>query len=164
MTTASANDSHGSALFVGDEGIFRFKIIDVRQGAVLTTAIEPPYREYWFVGGLVERTAQGPASREADRQGAAPAAVVSEPTPGTVATMEPPIEQTATTPGDPLSLREQAIAHVMAKGRTREVAEKIVEEWGTKVILEGRDEEAAEAAKAAAAGAPATNENAAGSA
>jgi hypothetical protein len=155
-TAQTAHDAKGNPIFIGDEFIARFKTVDVRDGSVMGTSFEPPYREYWFHGALIERTAQGKASFEADRQaaiGKTAAAPVAE----------------APNPADPaktieLSLREQAIAHVMSKGRDRAAAEKVVEEYGTRMILEDRDEEAKadkarELAEASAGSAPASQQS-----
>jgi hypothetical protein len=147
MTTAtaqSAHDKNGSELFIGDEGVLRFRITDVRGGSILTTSFEPPHREYWFAGPLIERVAQGNASFEADRREAlAPAAPAAVAPVGTV---------TQEVTADPASLREQAIAFVMSKGRDRAIAEKIVEEYGTRLLLEDRDEESRQANAAASGG------------
>jgi hypothetical protein len=146
MTTASktANDKTGTPLYAGDEIVMRASVIDVVNGHVLTHSIEPPNREFWFAGNLVERSAQGLASRDADRRAAlpiavaAPAAAAAAP----VATLtEKPADQLD--PTAPLSLKEQAIAFAMTKGYKRDAAEKIVEEHGTRYILSDRDEEEA---------------------
>src|SRR6266852_3660079 len=131
-TAQTAHDKNGSALFTGDEGVLRFKIIDVREGSILTTSFEPPHREYWFHGSLIERTAQGAASKEADRAGAAAAApaalAVSAPGPAenSVAPVATGTETTTAVDQitvDQVTPREQAIAHVMSKGRDRAAAE-----------------------------------------
>lgn len=151
----TANDKNGSSLCIGDEITCRAIVTDVSDGHVLTTTVEFPHKELWFQGNLVERTVQGAASKDADRRvgvgGAAPAAPASVP----IAIAEPSDGGTvATAVAEPaeLSPREIAILFAMSKGYTREAAEKVVEEHGTRYILADKAEEEAEANKTLAGG------------
>lgn len=133
--TNSATDKNGIALAIGDEVTFRGPVVEMREGSVLTRihTANMGIREQWFHGSWVERSAQGAASVEADKKiaAAAPAAPAA---PAAVVELSP---------------KEQAIAFVMANAPyTREEAEKIVEEHGTRTILLDRDE-AEELAKSA---------------
>jgi hypothetical protein len=141
MTT----DKNGTQLFEGDEIILRAKVTHVQGEHVLTVTAEPPNRELWFQSSIVERSGQGPASLDADKRAAgaeAPAA------PGPVA---------VPSPGSAPAPVEEAILHVMSHNYSREAAEKIVAEHGTKQILADKADEQKEAAAAnaaAGAGAP----------
>jgi hypothetical protein len=139
MTT----DKNGTQLFEGDEVILRAKVTGVQGEHVLTVTIEPPNRELWFQSSVVERSAQGPASLDADKRAAA------APAPGPALVPSPtsspaPAEQA-------LSPVEEAILHVMSHNYSREAAERIVAEHGTKQILADKANEEKEAATAAAA-------------
>jgi hypothetical protein len=89
MTT----DKNGAPLYVGDEVVLRAKVIDVTADHVLTTTTEKPNRELWFQSATVERTVQGPASLDAEKNPApapAVAAVLGAPT--TAAAPSPSLE------------------------------------------------------------------------
>jgi hypothetical protein len=140
-----STDKNGAQLFEGDEVVLRAKVTGVQGEHVLTVTVEPPNRELWFQSSVVERSAQGPASLDADKRANAAAA----PAPGPIAVPSPtsapaPAEQA-------ISPREEAILHVMSHNYSREAAERIVEDHGTKQILADKADEEKEAAAAKAA-------------
>ncbi len=145
-TSKTANDKTGAPLYVGDEIICRATVTDVTNGHVLTNSVEPPNREMWFHGSLVERTVQGLASTEADKKvgqaaaaPAAPAALES-----VIEVKTGPVPQGGIPAIIPDTPREQAIAFVQSKGyKERAAAERVVDEHGWRTILDDRDEEVA---------------------
>jgi hypothetical protein len=128
-----ATDKFGTELFAGDEVVCRVRVTGVQGEHVLTTTIEPPNRELWFQSSVLERTEQGCASLDADKWAAAKAAAPA-PAPA-------PAEQA-------ISPREEAILHVMSHNYSREAAERIIEDHGTKQILSHKADEEREAAAA----------------
>lgn len=50
-------DANGQPLKVGDEIMLRAVVTDVTETHVLTRAVVGSKREYWFMGGDVEKTA-----------------------------------------------------------------------------------------------------------
>lgn len=164
-TSKTANDKTGAPLYIGDEIICRATVTDVTNGHVLTNSVEPPNREMWFHGSLIERTVQGLASTEADKKvgqaaaaPAAPAALES-----VIEVKTGPVPQGGIPAIIPDTPREQAIAFVQSKGyKERAAAERVVDEHGWRTILDDRDEET-EAAKKAL-GTAGTNAGAAASA
>lgn len=125
-------DSAGQALFIGDEAFVAVKIKDTRDLHVLVESVNPPVREFWFVGSTVTRTTQGAASLDAEKRSQAPAAA-PEPSSGTGTALD--AGGAAQNAAAVLTDREKAIAHVMSHDYDRDAAEKIVEEQGTQTIL-----------------------------
>lgn len=137
-----ANDKNGSQLFEGDEVVLRARVTHVQGDHVLTVGLEAPAREFWFQGNVVERTAQGAASLDADKH-ANDVPVAAAPGPISVVT-----QAGATAERTDVSKREEAIAFVMTKlyhdteqTYTKEQATAVVDEYGYGNILEDRDAE-----------------------
>jgi hypothetical protein len=83
-----ATDKSGKQLFVGDEVVLRAVVTDVQADHVLTQTTEKPNRELWFQSATVERTVQGPASVDAEKNPAPAPAVAA--VPGAPTTAAPP--------------------------------------------------------------------------
>lgn len=139
-----ANDKNGSKLFDGDEVVLRARVIHVQGDHVLTVGLESPSREFWFQGGVVERTAQGAASIDADKHANDAPAIAVEfgPIPAGAAGMLTEV------PARTVSKRDEAIAFVMTKiyrdtdqTYTKEQAAAVVDEYGYGQILEDREAE-----------------------
>jgi hypothetical protein len=128
-----------SNIFPGDEGIVRVRVKDVKGDHVLVDSLNAPMREFWFPATYFERSTQGAASLDNDKRAAS-----------ADAPPEPAVRAgngAAVAVDEQASAKEQAIAHVMSKDYDRVAAEKIVEEVGTKTILEDRDDELRETAE-----------------
>lgn len=139
-----ATDKSGTKLFVGDEIVMRARVTHVQGDHVLTVGLEGPSREFWFIGNVVERTAQGAASIDADKH-ANDVPVAAAPVPISVVTANAQ-GQGAEAPAP--TKREEAIAFVMTKiyrdteqTYTQEQAAAVVDEYGYGHILDDRDEE-----------------------